>query len=82
MFSVFASVNVEVPGLEVGSESLIIMCHLLSRLAPLMMSAIRSLWRSVFLDAIVRNGFKSSLQLLNTVGMRDDISDAIACLAW
>ena len=78
----FASVNVEVPDLAVGNESLITMCHLLSRLAPLMISAIRSLWRSLFRDAIVRNGFMSSLQLLNTVGMRDDIFDAIAFLAW
>ena len=81
VFRLLASVDVEVPDLAVGKVSLMIMCHLLSKLAPLMISALRSLFRAVFREAMVRNGVISSLALLKMIGIREDISEAIVFLA-
>ena len=50
--------------------------HLFSKLAPLMISALRSLFRAVLREAIVRKGVSSSLNLLKVLGILDDISDA------
>ena len=64
------------PDLAVGILSCMIVSQLLSKLAPFIISLLSSLFSSVFRDAIVRKGIRSSLLVFIMVGMWTDRSDA------
>ena len=79
---VFARVNVEVHDFAVGMVSWMIESHLLSKFAPLMISAMISLLIPVLREAVVRKGIISSLALLKVTGMADESCEARSFLAW
>ena len=73
---VFARVWVVVLALAVGIVSWITVSHLLSKLAPLIISSLSSLFSAVWRDEMVRKGVRSSLKLNRMTGMWADISEA------